>query len=150
MAVRTQCFGWERLTGLYLLREFRQLHSLTRFPTGTCPEEWRKNELKTIQQVILYHTHMLQIRRRYEISAYYCCTHRHAHYSQILLELRLRFRGQNMHGNSVELLLLAKSFLQMFLAMPPNIDICQYVNAWLCCGAHGEEGRSRTKSRTAD
>ena len=43
----------------------------TKFSSGTCLREWRKNELKNIQHAILYHTHMIL---HYNCMKYICCS----------------------------------------------------------------------------
>ena len=39
----------------------------TRFLSGTCLGEWRKNELKNIQHAILYHTYAYDIILYYDV-----------------------------------------------------------------------------------
>ena len=46
-------------------------YEYTRFPSGTCLGEWRKNELKNIRHVMLYHTHMISF---YDVMKYLCCS----------------------------------------------------------------------------
>ena len=43
----------------------------TRFPSGTCLREWRKNEQKNVQHETLYHTHMISC---YDVIKYLCCS----------------------------------------------------------------------------
>ena len=43
----------------------------TRFPSGTCLEEWRKNELQNIHHAILHHTRMTSC---YDVMKYLCCS----------------------------------------------------------------------------
>ena len=77
-----------------------------------CLGNWRKNEVKTTQHTIVYHTHIIQILRRSEISANYCCTEVGRRVQQnTILELHLQFLRQIIHGTSVEVILVTESFL---------------------------------------
>ena len=103
----------------------------TRFPSGTCVGEWRKNDLKTIQHVILYYTHrVIQIwHYLVKISAYYCFTYGRVK-QKSLFELHLLF--------------VDKTYSCIVSYLSRHVDAC------LCCGAHGKEGLNSTKPRTAD